>query len=176
MLSRAGYYDGPLDSPLPSRSAPPSVITIEDGVDETVHSHMSERRACHQSAKEDRVDEREGRNFRIELGQADTAGIGVLAFGSYDSEPPGPGGSIGSPLSWGGGTLPAPMAALIKANAGFAAVLSGKATITDRLEGASATLIGALSAASAMFTEGVKAASVTRSGALDAGSATFTEG
>ena len=39
----------------------------EDGVDEAAHSHLGERRACHQSAKEDRAKERESRDFRIEL-------------------------------------------------------------------------------------------------------------
>ena len=39
----------------------------EDGVDEAAHSHLGERRACHQSAKEDRAEERESRKFRIEL-------------------------------------------------------------------------------------------------------------
>jgi hypothetical protein len=39
----------------------------EDGVDEAAHSLLGERRACHQSAKEDRAEERESRKFRIEL-------------------------------------------------------------------------------------------------------------
>jgi hypothetical protein len=107
------------------------------------------------------------------LGQAGAVGVGLLAFGTYDSNPPA--GSIGSPLSMGGGTLPAAVTALIKANAGFAAVLSGKATITDLLQGASATFSGSLTAQSATLAEALEAASATLSGALKAREATLAE-
>jgi hypothetical protein len=103
------------------------------------------------------------------LGQADALGVGLLAFGRYDSSPPG--GDIGSPLSEGGGTLPSAVIALIKANAGFAAILSGKVAITDLLHGASAILTGSLNAASATLTGSLNAASATLKGALNAASA-----
>jgi hypothetical protein len=106
------------------------------------------------------------------LGQADAAGVGLLAFGSYDSSPPS--GGIGSPLSMSGGVLPAAVTDLIKANKGFAAIFSGKVSVSDLLQGASATLSGALKAASATFSGALNAGSVTLSGDLNAVSATLT--
>ena len=103
------------------------------------------------------------------LGEADALGVGLLAFGSYDSGPSQ--GGIGSPLSMGGGTLPPAVIALIKANAGFAAILSGKVAITGLLHGASATLTGSLNAASATLRGSLNAASATLKGALNAASA-----
>jgi hypothetical protein len=101
------------------------------------------------------------------LGQADAVGVGLLVYGNYDA------GEIGSPLSMSGGVLPAAVTDLIKANAGFAAILSGKVSITDALKGTSATLSGALSAISATLAGPLNATSATLAGALTALSATF---
>ena len=102
------------------------------------------------------------------LGQADAVGVGLLVYGNYDA------GEIGSPLSMSGGVLPAAVTDLIKANAGFAAILSGKVSITDALQGTSAKLSGALSANSATLAGPLNAASATLTGALTAVSATFS--
>lgn len=108
------------------------------------------------------------------LAQSDNVGVGLLALGTYDSEAPAPGG-IGSPLSESGGNLPAGVAALIKAHAGFAAVFSGRVALTDLLTGTAATLSGALSADSATLKGTLNADSTTLKGTLNADSATLTK-
>jgi hypothetical protein len=108
------------------------------------------------------------------LAQADTAGVGLLALGSYDSNPPA--GGIGSPLSMSGGVLPKAVTDLIQTSKGFAAIFSGKVSITDVLQAASTTLTGALTAASATLTGQLKASSVTLTGALNSATATVKGG
>lgn len=100
------------------------------------------------------------------VAQSDATGVGLLALGNYHSGPSDAG--IGSPLSFDGGTLAASVLDLIKANPGFAAVLSGKVTVTDLLQAASVAVRGALTAASATVTGTLIANTATVSGTLAA--------
>jgi hypothetical protein len=86
------------------------------------------------------------------VSQGNSVAPGLIAFGNYEIIPPG--GTAPEPaasMDSSGGVLPAAVAALVKSNPGYAAVLSGKVLVTDALQGTAGTFSGEISGESGLI-------------------------